>query len=112
MTVGNVEIRRCGPALAIACSLAVACALLGVSARAASDDQRKAHWSYQPLASPTVPQVQTATWPRNPIDGFILAKLESAGLKPSPEADRRTLIRRVYFDLTGLPPTPEDVKAF
>src|SRR5688500_5870173 len=70
------------------------------------------HWAYRPLAQPVVPSVQNAAWVRSPIDAFVLARLEAAGMKPSPEADRRTLIRRVYFNLTGLPPTPEDVKAF
>src|SRR5205085_12354878 len=51
-------------------------------------------------------------WPKNPIDYFILSKLEKEGLKPSPEADRATLIRRVYLDLVGLPPPPEEVEAF
>jgi mono/diheme cytochrome c family protein len=71
-------------------------------------------WSLKPLERPPVPAVQEnqAGWVRNPIDAFILAKLEGKGLSPSPEADRRTLIRRVYFDLTGLPPAPEAVDAF
>ena len=69
-------------------------------------------WSYQPIARPDVPEVQLAAWPRNDIDRFILAALESKNLKPSPEADRTTLIRRVYFDLIGLPPTPEQIDAF
>jgi len=69
-------------------------------------------WSLQPFARPNPPAVERADFVRNPIDSFVLAKLESVGLAPSPEADRRTLIRRVTFDLTGLPPTPEEVAAF
>ncbi len=68
-------------------------------------------WSLEPLKQPEVPQV-ASHWPRTPIDAFILAKLEKLGLEPAPEADRRTLIRRLYFDLIGLPPTPEEVDQF
>jgi mono/diheme cytochrome c family protein len=70
------------------------------------------HWAYQPLTSPRVPAVKDTAWAHNPIDAFVLAKLESQGMTPSPPADRRTLIRRVTFDLTGLPPTPEEIDAF
>lgn len=73
------------------------------------------HWSFQQRAHPAVPEVTTAAdkaWVRNPIDAFILERLNKEGLRPAPEADRRTLIRRVYFDLTGLPPTPEEIQAF
>jgi mono/diheme cytochrome c family protein len=70
------------------------------------------HWAYVPPKRPDLPEVKAKAWPRNPIDNFILARLESEGLKPSPEADRATLIRRVTFDLTGLPPTPAEVDAF
>jgi len=70
------------------------------------------HWAFKPLADPAVPDVIAADWPRNPIDRFVLARLEAAGISPSPPADRVTLIRRVTLDLTGLPPTPEDVDAF
>lgn len=69
-------------------------------------------WSLQPIAAPDFPAVQQTTWVRNAIDSFILAKLESVPLAPAPEADRRTLIRRLYFDLTGLPPDPSDVEHF
>lgn len=70
------------------------------------------HWSYQPVARPPLPQVQNTAWGRNPIDAFILAELEHRGWSPAPDADPRTLMRRLSFDLTGLPPTPEQVQAF
>jgi hypothetical protein len=70
------------------------------------------HWAYNPLVRPAVPQVKHASWIKNPIDNFILARLQMEGLKPSPEADKRILIRRLSFDLTGLPPTPEEAQAF
>ena len=69
-------------------------------------------WSLQPVHRPPAPAVADLAWPRNPIDRFVLARLEHSGLKPSNEADRRTLIRRLHFDLVGLPPTPEQVEAF
>jgi mono/diheme cytochrome c family protein len=70
------------------------------------------HWAYVKPLRPAVPEVQMRTWVRNPIDNFILAKLESEKLRPSPEADKPTLIRRVYLDLIGLPPTPKEVDDF
>jgi len=70
------------------------------------------HWAYQPPVRPPVPTVRNAAWPKNEIDRFILARLEAEGLAPQPEADRLTLARRLALDLTGLPPTPEDVDAF
>lgn len=70
------------------------------------------HWSLIAPVSPAFPKVHNRRWARNPIDVFILARLEGAGLKPAPEADRRTLARRVSLDLTGLPPTPAEVEAF
>jgi hypothetical protein len=69
-------------------------------------------WSFTPPQNPPVPEVKDPAWPRNPIDNFVLARLESEGLKPSPDADKATLLRRVYFDLTGLPPTPTEIDAF
>lgn len=72
----------------------------------------KGHWSHQSPENPALPAVQTQGWVRNGIDAFILARLEKEGLKPSPEADRRTLLRRVSLDLTGLPPTVDEVDAF
>jgi len=70
------------------------------------------HWSYVPPQQPALPAVKLKTWPRNPIDHFVLARLEQEGLKPSPETDRVTLLRRVTLDLTGLPPTTGDVREF
>jgi cytochrome c553 len=70
------------------------------------------HWSFIAPTRPELPRVKNAAWVRNPIDRFILARLESMGLQPAPEADRPTLARRVALDLTGLPPTPEQVAAF
>jgi hypothetical protein len=70
------------------------------------------HWSFQPLLAPNVPSVHHLRWPNHDIDRFILARMEVAGLAPALAADKRTLIRRVTFDLTGLPPTPEEVDAF
>ncbi len=69
-------------------------------------------WSLAPLKRPAVPAVRQAGWVRNPIDAFLLARLEKEGLTPGPEADRRTLIRRLSYDLLGLPPTPAEVDAF
>ncbi len=75
-------------------------------------DKDKQYWAYRPLHAPQVPEVQAKAWPRNSIDNFILAKLEAKKLTPASDADKRTLIRRVFFDVTGLPPTPEQVQAF
>jgi mono/diheme cytochrome c family protein len=69
--------------------------------------EQRAFWSFQPVKRPTVPQTAA-----NPIDAFVLARLDAEGLKPAPRADKRTLIRRATVDLTGLPPSPEDVESF
>jgi len=78
-----------------------------VQAKRASD-----HWAFQPLADPAVPQPRDTRWSRTDLDRLIRADQESKGLKPNGEADRRVLIRRAYFDLLGLPPTPEEVQTF
>jgi mono/diheme cytochrome c family protein len=70
------------------------------------------HWAYVAPRRPAPPKVKNAAWARNPIDLFILARLEKEGIQPSPEADRVTLLRRLSLDLIGLPPTPEEVDAF
>jgi hypothetical protein len=70
------------------------------------------HWAFVPPTRPALPAVKDAVWPRTAIDRFILARLEKEGMKPSPEADKITLIRRLYLDLVGLPPTPREVDEF
>jgi hypothetical protein len=70
------------------------------------------HWSFLPPQRPPLPAVKNEKWVRNPIDRFVLAELEKHGLEPAPEADRRTLARRLSLDLTGLPPAPAEVEAF
>ena len=78
------------------------------SARSASSD----HWAFQRIADPAPPEVAGELWCRNDIDRFVLARLEAQGLAPAPEADRRTLLRRLCFDLIGLPPTDEELELF
>ena len=78
-----------------------------------SDPQRvRTHWAFQPVANPPVPPVGGNGWAKTPVDAFVLATLQRARLAPSPKADKRTLIRRATFDLTGLPPTMADVEVF
>jgi len=72
----------------------------------------RAHWAFRPLSHYPPPAVHSFDWPRSPIDSFILAKLEAADLQPAPDADRPTLLRRIHFQLVGLPPTGEQVAAF
>ncbi len=74
-----------------------------------SEQQKKGHWSFRPVQRPDAPAVRNESWVRNPIDRFVLAKLEAEKVTPAPEADRITLARRASFDLTGLPPAPEEV---
>ena len=75
-------------------------------------EARKAHWAFRPVADPSSPKVGKPEWVRDPLDAFILSRIEAAGLQPAPEAPKATYIRRVTFDLTGLPPTPEEIDAF
>jgi mono/diheme cytochrome c family protein len=74
--------------------------------------RRAAHWAWQPIRRAQPPAVVHGDWPRGTIDNFILARLEQQSIPPAPDCDRRTLIRRASFILTGLPPTPQDVEAF
>ena len=75
-------------------------------------EEGRKFWSFCPLANPAPPTVKDGAWVKSPVDAFVLAELEKAGLEPAPMADKRTLIRRATFDLTGLPPTPQEVDAF
>ncbi|MBO0720141.1 MAG: DUF1549 domain-containing protein, partial [Blastocatellia bacterium] len=74
--------------------------------------QWQKHWAFIPPVRPALPQVKNKSWPKNAIDYFVLERLEREGLEPSPEADRATLIRRLSFDLTGLPPTLREIDDF
>ena len=76
------------------------------------DQARSPGWPWTKLEAPDIPQVQAEEWVGNPIDAFVLAKLENQGLRPAPPASKRALLRRLYFDLIGLPPTPEEVAQF
>jgi hypothetical protein len=78
----------------------------------AQDEKEAKHWAFQRVMKPVVPKVIDSSWVRTPIDAFVLSGLENIGVKPAPAADRRTLLRRVYLDLIGLPPTPEEQDRF
>ncbi len=107
----------------IVTSLAISCALpLATGSRcdaapttdapANAEGSKKTHWSYAPLQKPAIPVVAHSARVRDPIDAFVLAPLEAKHIEPSPEADQRTLLRRVYLDLLGLPPSDDDVEHF
>ena len=87
-------------------------ALLLVASRLGAAPPATNHWAFQPFARAALPAVKNKAWPRTPVDSFILAKMEEQGLKPSVPADKGTLLRRVTFDLHGLPPTPAELDAF
>jgi hypothetical protein len=84
----------------------------GTTGGPSAPDAWKRHWAFQSIQNPPLPHVKDTLWPRTSVDYFLLARLEAKDLTPSAPADRRTLLRRVTFDLTGLPPTPADVAAF
>ena len=75
-------------------------------------EEDQSYWAFQPIESPLIPETRNASWPRNPIDAFVLARLETHGLQPSPEASRQNLIRRATLDMHGVPPTVAEVDAF
>ncbi|MDB5332224.1 MAG: hypothetical protein JWP03_3375 [Phycisphaerales bacterium] len=97
-----------------ASALALAAAALAESTpgQSASAEAGRKFWSFQPLAHPQPPATKDGQWSRTPIDRFVLAKMEEKGLSPNPIAPREKLIRRAYFDLLGVPPTPQEVAAF
>jgi hypothetical protein len=74
--------------------------------------EQRQFWSFRRVRKPEPPDVRNSAWPQSPVDRFLLAKLEERGMKPAPPAEKHTLLRRVTFDLTGLPPTPEEIEAF
>lgn len=86
--------------------------ILALLAAGAAPVDPKDHWSFKPIANPTLPSASNHSWPRNPIDQFILARLDQEHLKSASEADRATWLRRVTLDLTGLPPQPSDIASF
>ena len=102
-----MKVLRAGPFICLTTLAGVAAAFSGAPAAVPAR-----HWAYVKPVRPLPPAVRATSWPRNAIDSFILARLEKEGLRPAPEADRATLIRRVTLDLTGLPPTPEEADAF
>ena len=83
-----------------------------ITGHPARGDNLRSHWAYQPLAQIQIPRTKNTNWIRSSVDSFILAKLESKALQPAAEADKRALLRRVYFDLIGLPPTPEEMRTY
>jgi len=85
---------------------------LGGKAAVLDPDAWRRHWAFRRVRRPIVPAVRRGVWPQSPVDRFVLATLESHGLEPSPEADRRALLRRLSFDLVGMPPTFEETEAF
>ncbi len=95
----------------IALGLAVL-AGLSASGRAGEKPEPEKHWAFQPIERPSVPGISDPEWSRNPIDRFVFARFEAEGVTPAPAADRRTLLRRLYLDLIGLPPTPHEVRDF
>src|SRR5262245_44805485 len=131
MFAGTIS-RQCGSAIAAVLALALLLAeqqLLGqedvAEAKTANipidttpiveppiTEADRAHWSFAPLKRPELPAVKNAAWPRSAIDSFVLAKLESKVVAPAPTAERTTLLRRLSFDLLGLPPTPEELAGF
>src|SRR5688572_24822712 len=113
---GDSAIQRGGSSaralIAAALLVLLATSTVTDSVEAGSAGLTDAHWAFRPVARPAVPEHPGVANGRNPIDHFVLARLAHSGLGPSPEAERRTLIRRLSFDLTGLPPAPEEVEQF
>jgi hypothetical protein len=93
----------------------MSCTLVGTAAESKSAAKKaptQTPWSFLPLRETSQPKVRNSAWPQQRIDRYLLAAMEKKGVKPAPPADPRVLIRRLHFDLTGLPPTPDEVEAF
>lgn len=107
----NIYVGVFAGALCVICPWSV---VLGASHAETKDNAQRTtnHWAFQPIQRCEPPEVKNHAWVRNPIDNFILAQLEAAGISPSPQADRYTLIKRLSYDLVGLPPTLQQVDAF
>ena len=122
MTSLVMSILRGGAPILLVCVAGASAMVVDDQAEFASDvpedqidydwEMERRHWAYRPIARPSVPDVIDESWCRNDIDRFVLARLEEAGLEPAPEASRETLVRRLYFDLLGLPPTADQVRRF
>jgi hypothetical protein len=104
--------RKAKPLKAVIAVLALACSVWAFSDDHPFTAEQLNHWAYQKVEKPTIPVVRDHAWVKTPVDAFVLAKLESQSIKPAPVADKITLLRRATFDLTGLPPTPEEVNSF
>jgi hypothetical protein len=92
--------------------LALACGAWSMTDDHHFRKEQRNHWAYRKAVKPAIPAVKQRGWVRTPVDAFVLEKLEAKGLAPAPRADKLTLLRRASFDLTGMPPTPEEVSAF
>jgi len=112
----NPRLPRLGGLVTLGLGLLVPLATVGAQAADPPEPtwtaEQKGHWAFIPPVRTEPPKIKDRAWARNPVDAFILAPIEEFGFKPAREADRATLIRRLTFDLTGLPPTPEEVDAF
>src|SRR4051794_7640771 len=106
------EERGCRKFAATALLLAASVAVAAEPKGGVVTEEAKKYWAYQPVTRPPVPDVTDKNWVKNPIDAFVLAKLDAKGLTPAKPAERIALIRRAFYDLTGLPPAPEEVETF
>src|SRR6187200_2246696 len=94
---------RSWPRLAVALAATLAISIVSAVAKPPPPDQARSFWSFQPVKRPAVPAVKHSDWVRNPIDAFVLVKLEEKGFTPAPPATKVQLLRRAYYDLIGLP---------
>jgi hypothetical protein len=109
---GEAMMKACVQTLPAIVALGLSWAVPAASADRPFTDGEKGYWAYQPVHKPAVPSVRNRSWVMTEVDAFILAALEKKEIRPAPPADKVTLLRRATFDLTGLPPTPAEVRAF